>query len=86
MHKVKDGEVHKVKDKVINEVVKMYKDLKFSVRADGWDKNSVFRDYLGDDWCCLGGDEYIGGYGGRLGGPQGGEVGHQGCRQGHDRE
>ena len=56
MHKVKDGEVHKVKDKVINEVVKMYKDLKFSVRADGWDKNSVFRDYLG-----LGGDEYIGG-------------------------
>ena len=49
MHKVKDGEVHKVKDKVISEVVKMYKDQEFSVRADGWDKNSVFRDYLGDD-------------------------------------
>ena len=55
MHKVNDREVHKVKDKVISEVVKMYKDQEFSVRADGWDKNSVFRDYLG-----LGGDEYIG--------------------------
>ena len=61
MHKVKDGEVHKVKDKVISEVVKMYKDQEFSVRADGWDKNSVFRGYWGDDWCCLGGDKYIGG-------------------------
>ena len=35
MHKVKDGEVHKVKDKVTNEVVNMYKDLWFSVRAGG---------------------------------------------------
>ena len=49
MHKVKDGEVHKVKDKVTNEVVNMYKDLEFSVRADGWDKNCVFRGYWGDD-------------------------------------
>ena len=49
MHKVKNGEVLNLKDKVINEVVKMYKDLEFSVRADGWDKNSVFRGYWGDD-------------------------------------
>ena len=35
MQKVKDGEVHKLKDKVSREVAKMYKDLEFSVRADG---------------------------------------------------
>ena len=31
MHKVKDREVHKLKDKVSREVAKMYKDLEFSV-------------------------------------------------------
>ena len=42
MHKVKDGEVHKVKDKVTREVARMYKDLEFSVRADDWDKYPGF--------------------------------------------
>ena len=27
----------------------MYKDLEFSVRADGWEKKSVFKGYWGDD-------------------------------------
>ena len=47
MHKVKDGEVLNVKDKVINEVVKMYKDLEFSVRVDGWEKKKGFQRLLG---------------------------------------
>ena len=30
--------MHKLKDKVSREVAKMYKDLEFTVRADGWGK------------------------------------------------
>ena len=44
----------------------MDKDLEFSVTADGWDKKSVFSGYYGDDLCCLGDDEHVGGQGGGL--------------------
>ena len=49
VNKMKDQQVHKLKDKVSREVAKMYKDLEFSVRADGWEKKSVFKGYWGDD-------------------------------------
>ena len=58
----------------------MYKDLEFTVRADGWGKKV---------WKEVGGDEHLDGQGGGLQGLQGGGVGHQGGRQGgqgHDRE
>ena len=35
--------MHKLKDKVSREVAKMYKDLEFSVRADGWEKQKCFQ-------------------------------------------
>ena len=61
-----------MKDKFTREVARMYKDLEFSVRADDWDKYSVFRGHWGDDSCCLGSGEHEGGQGGGLHGPQGG--------------
>ena len=39
--------MHKLKDKVSREVAKMYKDLEFSVRADGWEKKKCFQRLLG---------------------------------------
>ena len=39
--------MHKLKDKVSREVAKMYKDLEFSVRADGWEKEKCFQRLLG---------------------------------------
>ena len=39
--------MHKLKDKVSREVAKMYKDLEFTVRADGWGKK-VFSKVLGE--------------------------------------
>ena len=36
-----------MKDKVSREVAKMYKDLEFSVRADGWEKK-VFSKVIGE--------------------------------------
>ena len=47
MQKVKDGEAHKVKADVTREVIGMYKDLEFSVRADGWEKKKCFQRLLG---------------------------------------
>ena len=38
--------MHKLKDKVSREVAKMYKDLEFTVRADGWGKK-CFQRFLG---------------------------------------
>ena len=34
-----------MKDKVSREVAKMYKDLEFTVRADGWGKKSGFKGF-----------------------------------------
>ena len=48
VNKMKDQEVHKLKDKVSREVAKMYKDLEFSVRADGWEKKKVFSKVIGE--------------------------------------
>ena len=39
--------MHKLKDKVSREVAKMYKDLEFSVRADGWEKKKCLQRLLG---------------------------------------
>ena len=39
--------MHKLKDKVSREVAKMYKDLEFTVRADGWGKK-VFSKVIGE--------------------------------------
>ena len=39
--------MHKLKDKVSREGAKMYKDLEFSVRADGWEKKKRFQRLLG---------------------------------------
>ena len=39
--------MHKLKDKVTREVAKMYKDLEFRVRADGWEKKKGFQRLLG---------------------------------------
>jgi len=47
VNKTKDQEVHKLKDKASREVAKMYKDLEFSVRADGWEKKKCFQRLLG---------------------------------------
>ena len=47
VNKMNDQEVHKLKDKVSREVAKMYKDLEFSVRADGWEKKKCFQRLLG---------------------------------------
>ena len=66
VNKVKYYEVQK--DKVTREVAKMYKDLEFSVRADAMaETKNVFSEVIGgDDSCCLGGDEHVGGQGGGL--------------------
>ena len=37
-----------MKDKVSRKVAKMYKDLEFSVRADGWEKKKVFSKVIGE--------------------------------------
>ena len=47
VNKMKDQQVHKLKDKVSREVAKMYKDLEFTVRADGWGKK-VFPKVFGE--------------------------------------
>ena len=47
VNKMKDQQVHKLKDKVSREVAKMYKDLEFTVRADGWGKK-VFSKVFGE--------------------------------------
>ena len=39
--------MHKLKDKISREGAKMYKDLEFTVRADGWGKK-VFSKVFGE--------------------------------------
>ena len=47
VNKMKDQEVHKLKDKVSREVAKMYKDFEHTVRADDWGKK-VFSKVIGE--------------------------------------
>ena len=47
MDKVEDYKVFKEEEQVTREVAKMYKDLEFSVRADGWEKKKGFQRLLG---------------------------------------
>ena len=47
VNKMKDQEVHKLKDKVSREVAKMYKDFEHTIRADDWGKN-VFSKVIGE--------------------------------------
>ena len=47
VNKMKDQEVHKLKDKVSREVAKMYKDFEYSIRSDDWGKK-VFSKVIGE--------------------------------------